>query len=116
MIEEEVCDVDWQPLSLQCSSFEIIHVTQAIYGRKKFNKDLCNGDEDSKQVEQDCLEDLTELFGSYCQGKYNCTFPILPTIHDWMGDCFAGQKNELTISYICGKSFSQTFYSSNMLF
>ena len=103
MTEEEICDDEGQSLNLRCSSFEFIRVNQATYGRKKFNKNLCNGEEDSKKVEEDCLEDLTELYSGYCQGKYNCTFPILPTVHQWTGNCFAGQKNELTISYICGK-------------
>ena len=103
MIEEEVCDIDWQQLSLQCSSFEIIHITKATYGRAKFTKDLCNGEKDSKHVEEDCVADLTDLYGGYCAGKYNCSFHILPTVHDWTGGCLAGQKNELTVSYICGK-------------
>ena len=103
MIEEKLCDVDGQSLNLRCSSFELIHVTNASYGRVKYNKMLCNGEEDAKNVEEDCLQDLTELYASYCQGKYNCTFPILPTVHDWTGDCLAGQKNELIVSYICGK-------------
>ena len=102
--EKSDCNIDWQPVSLQCPSFESIHVTSAIYGREKQTRDLCNGDEDSKRVSVDCLEDLTVVYLDYCQGKYNCTFPILPSVHDFSGECLAGQKNQLEISYICGKT------------
>ena len=103
MKEEEVCNIDWQPLSLQCSSFETIIITKAMYGREKLKKELCNGASDSKQVKDDCMVDLTEAYEEYCRGKYNCTFHIFPTVHEWSSECSQNQINELNISYICGK-------------
>lgn len=107
------CSLDSDENKLKCFSFESIFVTAASYGKKKLSRELCNGQKDSAQVYTDCIYDATDKVGDLCRGNSSCASSTkmikslasakLPMLDS--SDCKKGQKNLLTIEYICGESF-----------
>ena len=107
---DEFCAVDGEPIDITCHSFLNIYITSAVYGRKKANgKKLCNGKEDSVQLQtQDCLDVDSELASLHdnCKGTSECkSYWVKPVAKQWSGECneTLTRKNELTVVYRCGE-------------
>ena len=105
------CAVSEDEMSITCSSFLSIYITEVSYGRDSATKrEMCGGDSPSdfqSLGSGTCYDDAynSQLQGeiaSECHGTYNCTFHVPTT--PLTEDC-DGLKREIKVNYTCGEYF-----------
>jgi hypothetical protein len=107
MIQElepaQSCSVTGQIVSLQCFSFQGVHILQASYGRKLRDKQLCGDAKEDIVVFANCTEDVTERVRNQCQTHCHCSFPVDKVYTLTKTGCSRGQTNVLNVEHICGE-------------
>ena len=107
----EICNSEiFEP---RCERNGIIHVQEAIYGRKDVNKCLLNEGEPSETNKKDpsfigCYSDVRHIIEPQCAGKHGCN--VLVASIKIATNCHRYLKQYLKVSYACMQGNSLTTF------
>ena len=100
------CAVDGEVLAFTCPSFMSVYLRSAAYGRTiEAGKTLCNGQTDSPVAEDCQTEAILPQLRTQCHGQSSCSFAVSANLTETASECLLEQRNQLNISYSCGKNY-----------
>ena len=104
VFSKEFCNSEvFQPI---CAGEKIIHVTNAIYGRRKYGMCLEKEGELNKQLLRisgymNCSTDVRHIIEPQCAGQQRCEVPVARIEAE--SGCSKAFKDHLDIEYSCKK-------------